>query len=870
MKDINLPSTLVGLETLAYNLWWTWNSDCWHLFAQTNPQVWDKTHNPIMTLKSAGHEQLSALATNETYLKELNATVDRLQHYLTRSDRWFPLNCVAHQHRTIAYFSAEFGIHESIPIYSGGLGVLSGDHTKSASDLGVPMVFVGLFYHEGYFIQQINSEGQQVDVYQKIRAQDLPLLEAINTQGKATYVNVEFPERTVVAKVWYLQIGLNRLYLLDTEVEENSEEDRNITARLYGGDREMRISQELILGVGGVKALNELGIHPHAFHMNEGHSAFFQLERIANTIKQTGLNFDQAKTLCAANCVFTTHTPVPAGNESFALPLMQKYFKDYAENHLRISWGKFLSLGLVCESSDYKHYSLTVLAINLSRFYNGVSELHGKIAKKMWMDIWPNIAPFENPITHITNGVHVPTWTSNEMKNLFTSTLGPDWEKSHGDPQFWEKFQQIPNRQLKEVRHQLKLRMIHFVRQQLKNQIQRKKTDGMEIGQVDSYLNENVLTIGFARRFATYKRATLIFKDLSRLAKLVNDPQKPIQFIFAGKAHPADRPGQAFIKSIYEFSLRPEFKGKIIFLENYDMNISRHLVAGVDVWLNTPRRPMEASGTSGQKVPLNAGINFSVLDGWWREAHNGNNGWHIGMEKDYPSEEIQDHEDSEHFYRTLEESILPLYYRGEKLPTESNDWIEKSKHSLVSNLARFSTHRMVQDYVEQLYLPACSYAQSFSKNNYQHLNHYVQELAHLQENWNSVTFSYPNFDRPVTEKTSYYETFLNSPSHHVDIPVDHIFPGKVFELIEGRIDLSVYLGDISPDLIVCEGVITPPDGHTLEVVEFTRGSCEDEGLYRYQAQYRSSDGEVRHLRIRVYPKFNNLQSKFEFGLTSWL
>lgn len=864
MNVTSLPAELNILNEIAHNLWWSWNQESWELFKQLDSNVWAEKRNPVQTLASLSQETLNKFATDQAFLAQVKVVEEKFKKYMAAENTWFANNFQDKAAKNIAYFSAEFGIHESLPIYSGGLGVLAGDHIKSSSDLGIPMTFIGLFYRNGYFTQQINGEGQQVDVYDTFNPEILCVNPALDKEGKHATISVELPGREVKALVWEAKVGRNTLLLLDTHHEANSEQDQDLTARLYGGDREMRISQEIVLGIGGIRALNALGIEPDAYHMNEGHSGFFQLERVLNVMREQNCTFEEAKVVASSNCVFTTHTPVPAGNEAFSLPVMHKYFFEYIKQ-LDISWNRFLDLGLVDESSDYKFFSLTVFAINFSRFQNGVSELHGKIAAKMWKKQWPNVPEVENPMTHITNGVHTQTWTSLAMKKMFEAKLGADWEDQLANDEYWNKFDEIDDETLHSTKKTLKQEMITMVRAQLKDQLKRNGEAQEEIDACDTYLADNALTIGFARRFATYKRATLIFQDRNKLSQIVNNSIRPVQFIFAGKAHPADVPGQNFIKEIYKISREPEFKGKVIILENYDMNISRHMVAGVDVWLNNPRRPMEASGTSGQKVPLNGGLNFSVLDGWWREGHNGQNGWTIGKEKDYPNNDVQDFEDANDFYNTLEQTIVPMYY------TDHGTWTKWIKNSLKSNIARYSTHRMVQDYMSKLYAPALNYGEQYSLKSFENVQKYITNRRFLRRNWNTVAFQEVHWDGHHVAVDSRYNEVSQTPSHHVEFAVDETLPGKVIETAGVGLNLVVYSGEISANQIDAELVVTTEQGEQMDIIRLTKDESQsNDGLVRFHTGFTSPDGNPRRLRVRLLPHFDQLASKFELGLVHWL
>lgn len=864
MKKINLPTTLAPVLEIAANYWWSWNQECYEIFRSFDPQTWDQTRTPLTTIAKAvanNNSHVEALAKDTAFCAKVNSAHSSLKSYIAKA-KHPNYTAPSALKGPIAYFCAEYGIHESLPIYSGGLGVLAGDHVKSASNLGLPLVFIGLFYKNGYFTQQINQEGQQEDHYQEFDAHELALEEVKTANGNKLMLELKLANRMVKVQVWKASVGRVPLYLLDSNVEGNSANDRDLTAKLYGGDREMRISQEIILGIGGVQVLEALQIKPAAYHMNEGHSGFFQLERIKNEMKASGISFEAAKLLCASNCLFTTHTPVPAGNEAFALPLMHKYFHDYIRE-LDISWHRFVSLGLVDEKTDYKYFSLTVFAINVARFYNGVSELHGEIAKRMWSSLWQDVPAIDNPISHITNGVHTLTWMAKDTKDLLAQSFGQNWSAEIINQDFWNKTQELSTDKIVAMKTEMKEKMIQLVRQRQVEQYER-FGNSAHASEANNYLTNNVLTIGFARRFATYKRATLIFKDLKRLAKIVNDPKQPVQFIFAGKAHPQDVPGQEYIKEIHRISQLPEFRGKVIMLEGYDMNISSHMVAGVDVWLNNPRRPMEASGTSGQKVPINFGLNFSVLDGWWREGHNGENGWTIGDEKDYPSDQVQDFEDANDFYSTLEETIVPLYY------ADHQGWVDKCKKSFISTITRYSTDRMVSDYASRFYGPACAYRETFETNNAAKVENYLETRRFLKRNWQSTTITGASFGEGAIEIGSQYEKYAKAPHYHVDFAVGDTLPGRVFEAVNTEVSLGLYLGDITPDQVCVELVITDPESNLYQTQTLPLTQTSEQGIFEARAQFKSPDKDPKHLRLRYFPTMKEMQNKFELGISSWL
>lgn len=861
----NLPQELEVINDIARNYWWSWNQESYELFEAFHPQTWKETRTPLITLEKGLTEnldQVKALASDKAYTDKLKTTHAKLKEYLLNKPhpKYQAPKTIS---GPVAYFSAEFGIHESLPIYSGGLGILAGDHVKSASDLGLPLVFIGLYYKNGYFTQQINAEGQQEDHYDTFGPHDLGLEEIKTKDGNKLMLDLKLADQSVKVQVWKAQVGRVPLYLLDSDVEGNTPEQRGITARLYGGDREMRISQEIILGIGGIAMLKALEIEPHAYHMNEGHSGFFQLERIRNLMKEKSISFEEARLLCSSNCLFTTHTPVPAGNEAFELPLMHKYFHKYIEE-LDISWHRFVALGLVNNKPDWKFFSLTVFAINVARFYNGVSQLHGEIAKRMWSGQWKDVPAIDNPIDYITNGVHTQTWMAQGTKNLLNESFGADWTNSIIDQDFWNKVNELPDEKIITTKTAMKTKMNKLVRERLTAQYER-FGDSASAKAAENFLDDNTLTIGFARRFATYKRATLIFKDLERLDKIVNNSNRPVQFIFAGKAHPADIPGQELIKEIFKVSEMPQFKGKIIMLEGYDMNISSHMVSGVDVWLNNPRRPMEASGTSGQKVPINFGLNFSVLDGWWREGYNEENGWTIGDERDYPSDQVQDFEDAHDFYNTLEQTVAPLYYDNPA------GWWAKCKNSFISTVTRYGTDRMVSDYARKFYGPACHYRTTFETNNFKKVEDYITQRRFVNRNWEATAITSSSFGNNAIQVETKYETYKNAPHHHVDFNIDDTLPGQVFEAVHTQVNIDLYLGDLSPKNVAVELVVTDPEKNSYESIPL---ELKEHGslLGTFQAGYdfKAADNDPKHLRLRYFPTLEGLQNKFELGFCTWL
>ena len=694
-----IPQRITRLRELAYNLWWSWHPEAQELYRQIDPELWEQDyHNPVDFLRDVRQHRLEAAAANATYLHQYDHVLGAFDRYMSTSNTWFARTYPSVGHQTIAYFSAEFGLHESLPIYSGGLGVLAGAHAKEASDLGLPFVAVGFIYPQGYFRQRLDPSGWQEASYAKLNFADIAATPALTPQGHEVVVEVELPGRTIYAKVYRIQVGRIALFLMDTDIHPNSPQDRELSARLYGGDQEMRVAQEIVLGIGGVRALRQLEITPTIWHMNEGHSAFLVLE-LARELVQRGVPFADAAKQIYDHAIFTTHTPVPAGNDAFPLPLLEKYFWQYWPQ-LGLSRDEFVDVASQQQTWG-PTFAMTVLALKFSERHNGVSKLHGEVARAMWQWLYPDKSQSEVPITSITNGVHTATWVAPELRRLFDAYLGSDWEDNLDDIALWHHVYEIPDDVLWETRRTLKRRLIAFAREREQQRRQRLSLPTTST----PVLDEAALTIGFARRFATYKRATLLFKDPERLSAILNNAERPMQIIFAGKAHPADDPGKLFIQQVYQMSQQPGFFGRILFLEEYDMHVARNLVQGVDVWLNTPRRPYEASGTSGQKASLNGAPNLSILDGWWPEAYNGRNGWSIGEEREYTNLEEQDWQDAQQLYQLLESQVIALFYdRGsDNVP---HQWLAWSKEAIATIAPVFSTRRMVKEYTTKLYMPA--------------------------------------------------------------------------------------------------------------------------------------------------------------------
>lgn len=695
---IELPKPIERLNELAFNIWWVWQSDARELFRMWDYPLWRSTgHNPVKMLHSMTPERIEELAKNIPFRRKLEKVMMRFDADMANGHTWFARTMPDLKAAPIAYFSAEFGLHNSLPIYSGGLGILSGDHCKEASDLGLPLVGVGFMYPQGYFRQRVPSHGWQEAVYQELDFYDAPVCRVTTAEGEQLRVQVQLDNRQVTVAVWVVQVGRVRLFLMDTNNEANAPWDRELTARLYGGDQEMRIQQEVILGMGGVRVLRALGIQPAVWHINEGHSAFLVLERIRELVL-SGLSFEQAQKTVYETMVFTTHTPVPAGHDAFPFHLMERYFWHFWDQ-MGLDRQTFMELG--AQSQGQPSFNMTVLAMRNSAWINGVSKLHGEISRNMWQSLWPDQPA---PIESITNGVHTPTWISGEMDHLLSRYLGPDWLERHDEPAIWEQIYEVPDGKLWEVKQQLKRKMFTSIWDRARGQWIEGEADPMQLITSGTLLDPAALTIGFARRFATYKRANLIFRDIERLKRILLDPYRPVQLIFAGKAHPADEPGKHLIQQIINLAKDHNLGARIAFVQDYDMNLARFLVQGVDVWLNNPRRPHEASGTSGQKAGLNGTPNLSVLDGWWPEAYNGANGWAIGGAKDHPKEE-QDALDAESLYTLLEDEVVPLFYQrdADGIP---RGWVQVMKESMRTIGPAFSMRRMLKEYTEKMYAPA--------------------------------------------------------------------------------------------------------------------------------------------------------------------
>ncbi len=838
-----LPPALEPLREMSFNLWWTWEPAARRLFWQLDPELWNRTnHNPVRMLQLSRQARLEELAQDKTFLRELKQVFQQFEKYLGRHDTYGKTGPSASIKNPIAYFSAEFGFHESIPNYSGGLGILAGDHCKSASDLDLNFVAIGLLYRHGYFRQQIDKDGVQEAINLNQNFYHLPISEVRGGDTKLL-ISVRILDREVFARLWELRVGRINVYLLDTDIPENSAEDRLITAELYGGDLEMRMRQEIVLGIGGVKALAALGIEPAVFHMNEGHSAFLGLERIRLNVLEKKLGFYSALQVVAAANVFTTHTPVPAGNDSFSREMMQKYFGKFAPE-LNISFDELFSFGNT-RLNPTDPFSMTILALRLSRHTNGVSKLHGEVTRSLWKDVWTGVPIHEVPISSITNGVHTKTWMAPEFAALYRKHLG-DWEEHLTEPEFWRGVIDIPDAQLWDTHQHLKRRLVDFVRDRERQRRERLGESPESIRRVNRILDPEILTVGFARRFATYKRGTLLFSDRERLKRLVNDPTRPVQFVFAGKAHPRDDAGKALIQEVYKFSREPGLENRVVFLEDYDSYIARRLVQGVDLWLNHPLRPLEASGTSGMKSAPNGGINLSVLDGWWREGCNGSNGWAIGAEINNGTNEFQNEVDAGSLYQLLENQIVPLYYAKPdgKLPLA---WLQLMRESIRSVTPVFNTQRMVKEYTEQLYIPAALAHQNFSSNACGAAMQLSQWKTQIRKDWPQVQIS----DVQVTNKDR-----------------QSISVGEALQ-----ISARVHLGAVDPQNVRVEayhGEMNNGDIRNPAATILIQASQADgDGNYIYQGNVPATESGTYGFSVRVVPTHPCLMQAHELRLITW-
>ncbi|PJF41245.1 MAG: alpha-glucan phosphorylase [Phototrophicales bacterium] len=843
----NLPDPLKRLQELAYNLRWAWDHETLALFRRLDPDLWETTgRNPVWMLGLISQERLEFVAEDTAFLAHLNRVLAEFDDYMTSTDTWFRQRYGHEDRPTIAYFSMEFGLTECLQNYSGGLGVLSGDHLKSASDLDIPLVGVGLLYQEGYFQQYLNADGYQQENYPINDYANLPVTLQRGDAGHPIQISVSIAGHPLYAQIWKVQVGRIPLYLLDTNIPENEKlEDRNLTDRLYGGDRRTRIRQEILMGIGGIRALEALGLRPAVCHMNEGHSAFLALERIRQLMTERHLSFSQAKEITTASNIFTTHTPVPAGLERFDFDLIDEHFSDLYPK-LGLTREEFLNLGRERLGHD-ELFSMAVLALKLSSAANGVAKLHGIVSRNMWQWVYPHVPEPEIPIESITNGIHVQTWISREMGTLLDRYLDPSWRQGEDNPEVWENIDSIPDTELWRSHERRRERLVAFTRQRLSRQLIGRGASRSEIEAAAEVLDPDALTIGFARRFATYKRATLLFRDIERLKAIVNNPDRPVQFIFAGKAHPHDTAGKELIRDIVRFSRMPDFRHSIVFIENYDMNVARYLVQGVDVWLNNPRRPKEASGTSGMKVIYNGGLNCSILDGWWAEAYNPLVGWSIGNGEEYPEHEAEQQDDIESraLYNLLEQDIVPLFYeRGrDNVPHE---WLDRVKNSMRTLSPVFNTRRMVRQYTEKYYMPGYERSQRITDVDLRNGRDYAAWRSNLEAEWSGVEVL------------------------KVDVGEHQIAVGS-----EVEVRAEVKLGKLTPDDVRVElyygqlGTDGTIEAGALAQEMQLQGANDDTGTYIYTGCFTDHTTGGRGLSVRVLPDHEFLPNPFQLGLITW-
>lgn len=839
-----LPKKVSKLSEIANNLWWSWNTEFLRLFEIIDLDLWERSEkNPVKFLKLVNQEKIEKIAENQEFLRKYDKVVENYENYMNSKDTWFNKNYPNNKNDLIAYFSAEYGLDEVVPIYSGGLGILSGDHLKSASDLGLPFVAVGLLYKNGYFHQKIDIHGQQCQEYHDIDLSNLPISPVKDKMDDEVIIDIALGDRTLYLKLWQINVGRIKLYLMDSDIEQNDEDLREITLKLYGGDKEMRIRQEIVLGMAGVKLLKVLGYEPTLYHMNEGHSSFLTLELIKDLMQEKQISFEMAKEIATVKTVFTTHTPVPAGNDIFDIGLVEKYFNGFWDK-LGISKEEFLRLGMPGNEFE-SGFNMGILALKIAGKKNGVSKLHGEVSRELFSEVWPNIAEDESPITYVTNGIHTCTWLAPNIKELYNEYLPPYWQDKIHLNSTWEKIDTIPDEKLWKEHIERKEKLIKLVKENVRNRYVNSGVGYDQIAEIVNQLNPKALTIGFARRFATYKRATLIFKDIARLTQILNDEERPVQIIFAGKAHPADREGQDLIKYIHEMSLMPQFKGKIFILENYNIGISRYLISGVDVWLNNPRRPMEASGTSGEKASVNGVVNFSVLDGWWCEGYDGTNGWTIGTNASYSSYEEQDKADSNSLYQTLETKIIPAYYNQDKNGI-SKEWLTYMKNSIRTTGGMYSTSRMVVDYVNDLYMPLCNLDREYF-GDLGKVAEYSEWKKNAKNNWNNIVITQ---DRNV-DNAKFVAGSQITVSCEVYLP----------NIDEANTEVQVYFGQIQEN-----GTVRNVYTKVMNKV----GENKAENKYTYEAVIDLKTGGNFGYTFRVMPKHEMLLDVENLNLVKWL
>ncbi|MFO7874287.1 MAG: alpha-glucan family phosphorylase [Bacteroidales bacterium] len=836
--DIKVPEPLKSLPELARNLWWTWNYEATELFETIDPELWETCkNNPVILLDNLSMDHYERLINDKAFMKKYDEVVKNFKDYMDAGKK--------KTSRQIAYYSMEYGLHETIKIYSGGLGVLAGDHLKQASDDNSDLIGIGLLYRYGYFTQSLSLHGEQVDTYHPHDFASMSAVPVRDENGKRIKISIAFPGRTLQARIWRVDVGRVPLYLLDTDISENAASDRFITHQLYGGDWENRFKQEFLLGIGGIRVLDALGLKPDVFHCNEGHAAFTGLERLRKIVMEDRLSFREAMEVVRASSLFTTHTPVPAGHDFFSEDMLRTYMPHYADR-LGISWDNFMGLGKMNPQDPEEDYSMSVLAAKLSQQINGVSKIHGAVSRNMLNDLYPGYFPEELHIGHVTNGVHYGSWTAKEWQQLYKETFGSNFLKDVSNPSAWEKIYDVPDKKIWDIRNARRKELLDFLRQRMLNNLERRQETPRKIYQLMDAVDENTLTVGFARRFATYKRAHLLFNDLERLSKIVNDPDQPVQFIYAGKAHPADKAGQELIKHILEISRRKEFQGKIIFLEDYDMELGRELVKGVDIWLNTPTRPMEASGTSGQKATLNGVMNFSVLDGWWAEGYVEETGWKLKEEKTFENQEFQNEMDAETIYNTFENEIAPMFYDRDTdgIPVE---WVRWIKNCIARVAPHYTNKRMLDDYFKTFYNPLFDSSEKISKNKYKAARELVHWKNKIIRAWDSIE---------VVDK----KLLSNSGKT--------LLLGEVF-----RAELILDIGDIQASTVGVEVIFvrksTEGKREVVSVYEMEQKESKENQITFTCEVPAERTGEFNYA-FRMFPKNPALAHRQDFNLIRWI
>ncbi|MDR1930679.1 MAG: alpha-glucan family phosphorylase [Treponema sp.] len=834
-----LPNALKPLEEIARNLWLSWNFDAIQLFIRLDYDAWLETQqSPVRTLGMVSQERLAQVAQDDSYLAALEEVYARFQKY-KKGETWYR----GSRKDVVAYFSMEYGMDVSLPIYSGGLGILSGDHMKTSSDLGLPLVGVGFLYRQGYFTQVLNADGFQQESYPENDWYNMPVERKLDKNGDPIKITVDLAGRQAAAQIWEVRVGRSSLYLLDTNIEENAPDIRDVTAALYGGDKETRMRQEILLGIGGIRALRALGINPAAAHMNEGHAAFLGLERIREIMAEKGFNFYEAQEAVWATNIFTTHTPVPAGNERFDVGLLEKYFKDWP-GILGISWKEFLGLGRERPGDDHENFCMTVLALKLAAYANGVARLHGVVSRSMWKGLWPGLPLDEVPIHHVTNGVHPRSWVSSNMVDLLDRYFGPRFEEEQTDLAVWNRMDRISDEELWRTHERRRERLVAFARDRIRQHLKRTGAVERRLQQAEDALSPYVLTLAFARRFATYKRGNLLLRDPERLLRLLKDNDRPIQLIFAGKAHPMDMPGKELIREIIHFAEKNDVISRIVFIENYDMTVARYLTSGADVWLNTPRRPMEASGTSGMKAAMNGVLNCSILDGWWDEAYDPELGWAIGQGEQYQDEKLQDDIESKALYDLLERDIIPLFYqRGrDNLPRE---WIKRMKTCMKVIGQSMSSHRMLMDYSNMFYFPALKNYRRIVKDDYAESKVLAAYIGRLKAAWDRLRISKIESNaKPVMQRGDSLTV-----SAHIDLA----------GLSPDEVQVELYHGSVS---------------HQSQELRNARRTemraLQQEGSeWVYQVRIECIDTGHQGHTVRILPKHEALVHPYRTGFIKW-